>query len=88
MLKYFKKSLKLITSIFILVLLFIISTEPNLLIKKNQPLEIGGTHIFFRAGPKEINDLRIIVTNQFKDKAIFKVSPFTFRVKNPTNHHF
>ena len=60
--------------------------KSNLLIKKNQPLEIGGTHIFFRAGPKEINDLRIIVTNQFKDKAIFKVSPFTFRVKNPTQN--
>ena len=60
--------------------------KSNLLIKRNQPLEIGGTHIFFRAGPKEINDLRIIVTNQFKDKAIFKVSPFTFRVKNPTQN--
>ena len=58
----------------------------NTLIKPNQSIELGGTHIFMRAGPKEISELTITVTNQFKDEAKFKVTPFNFRVKTPTQN--
>ena len=56
----------------------------QVLIKPNKKLEIGGTHIFQRTGPKEISELSITVTNQFKESAKFKVSPFRFNVKNPS----
>jgi uncharacterized Zn finger protein (UPF0148 family) len=58
----------------------------NTLIKPNQSIELGGTHIFMRAGPKEISELTITVSNQFKDEAKFKVTPFNFRVKSPTQN--
>ena len=58
----------------------------NTLIKPNQSIELGGTHIFMRAGPKEISELTITVTNQFKEEAKFKVTPFNFRVKTPTQN--
>ena len=60
--------------------------KSNLLIKPNQSIELGGTHIFMRAGPKEISELTITVANQFKDEAKFKVTPFNFRVKTPTQN--
>lgn len=58
----------------------------NTLIKPNQSIELGGTHIFMRAGPKEISELTITVNNQFKEEAKFKVTPFNFRVKTPTQN--
>jgi len=60
--------------------------KSNVHIKPQESLEIGGTHIFMRAGTKEINELTITVTNQFKEEAIFKTSSFNFKVLTP-NHN-
>ena len=57
--------------------------KSNVHIKPKESLEIGGTHIFMRAGTKEINELTITVTNQFKEEAIFKTSSFNFKVLTP-----
>ena len=54
------------------------------LIKPNETVEIGGTHIFSRAGQKEIDELIITIENQFNETAKFQFTPFTFKVQNPT----
>jgi len=61
------------------------ATSPGL-IKPGQQLEIGGTHVFVRAGPKEISDLLMTVENQFFEKEVFKVSPFRFKVAKASDH--
>ena len=56
------------------------------LIKPGQQVELGGTHVFNRAGPKEISDLLMTIENQFFEKEVFKVSPFRFNVAKASEH--
>lgn len=49
-------------------------------IKPGQQIEVAGTHVFSRAGPKEIAELYLTIENQFYDKVRFLVSPFRFKV--------
>ena len=53
-------------------------------INMGKSAELGGTHVFTRVGPKTISDLIVIITDQLKNEARFKVEPFRFRVKNST----
>ena len=43
---------------------------------------LGGMVVFERIGIKEIADLRIQISDQFQKKAVFRASPFTFKVGN------
>lgn len=49
-------------------------------VKPGQAQEIAGTHVFMRAGPKQISQMYLAVENQFFDQCKFVVSPFSFRV--------
>jgi len=51
-------------------------------LKPGQQIEVAGTHMFMRAGPKEISELVLTLENQFFDKARFLVFPFRFKVAN------
>jgi len=51
-------------------------------IKPGQQVEVAGTHVFSRSGPKEIAELFLTIENQFFDKVRFLVSPFRFKVGN------
>jgi len=51
-------------------------------LKPGQHIEVAGTHMFMRAGPKEISELILTLENQFFDKARFLVFPFRFKVAN------
>lgn len=52
----------------------------NSFVKPGQAQEIAGTHVFMRAGPKQITQMQLTVENQFFDQCTFVVSPFSFRV--------
>jgi len=52
------------------------------LVKPRSTSELAGAHVFQRVGIKEIADLYITVTDQLGEQALFRASPFSFKVQN------
>jgi len=57
--------------------------ESKKFIKPNSTVSINCTSVFDRIGIKEISDLQVTVTDEYGEKASFRVEPFRFKVGNP-----
>jgi hypothetical protein len=57
--------------------------ETKSFVKPLASVTVGGATIFNRIGIKEISNLQVTITDQFGEKANFRVEPFRFKVGNP-----
>jgi len=52
-------------------------------VKPKAVIDLAGAYIFQRIGMKEISELIVTIFDQYGDKAVFRASPFSFKISNP-----